>query len=252
MKSVPFLKIDALSRRFGGLAAVDAVSLRIEPGEIVGLIGSNGAGKTTLVNLVTGHLRPSTGRVTFSGRDVTGSPPHALAKAGLLRTFQVVQPFAGMTARDNVAAAALFAGRLKTTSAARERAESVLERLGIGPLADHLPAQLTLAGRKRLELAKALAAGPRLLFLDEVNAGLNLAEVDGVLAMIRAISAEGVAIVVIEHLMKVVRGLCPRLVVLHQGCLIADGPTDQVARDPAVVAAYLGARGAAAILGAAA
>jgi len=250
--TVPVLRVDSLSRRFGGLTAVDAVSLRVEPGEIVGLIGSNGAGKTTLVNLVTGHLRPTAGRVTFGGRDVTGSPPHVLAKAGLLRTFQIVQPFAGMTVRDNVAAAALFAGRCAGIPAARDRAEGVMERLGIAPLAERLPAQLTLAGRKRLELAKAIAAGPRLLFLDEVNAGLNLAEVDGVLAMIRAISAEGVAIVVIEHLMKVVRGLCPRLVVLHQGRLIADGPTDQVARDPAVVAAYLGARGAAAILGTAA
>lgn len=250
--TVPVLRVDSLSRRFGGLTAVDAVSLRVEPGEIVGLIGSNGAGKTTLVNLVTGHLRPTAGRVTFGGRDVTGSPPHVLAKAGLLRTFQIVQPFAGMTVRDNVAAAALFAGRCAGIPAARDRAEGVMERLGIAPLAERFPAQLTLAGRKRLELAKAIAAGPRLLFLDEVNAGLNLAEVDGVLAMIRAISAEGVAIVVIEHLMKVVRGLCPRLVVLHQGRLIADGPTDQVARDPAVVAAYLGARGAAAILGTAA
>lgn len=249
MTAAPLLQTDALSRRFGGLAAVDAVSFRIEPGEIVGLIGSNGAGKTTLVNVVTGHLPPSAGRVIFGGRDVTGFPPHALAQAGLLRTFQVVQPFAGMTARDNVAAAALFAGRCTGVSAARDKAQGVLERLGIGPLADRLPAQLTLAGRKRLELAKALAAGPRLLFLDEVNAGLNLAEVDGVLAMIHAISAEGTAIVVIEHLMKVVRGLCPRLVVLHQGRLIADGPTDRVARDPAVVTAYLGARGAAAILG---
>jgi branched-chain amino acid transport system ATP-binding protein len=245
MTASPLLRLDGLSKRFGGLVAVNDVSLSFGEGEIVGLIGSNGAGKTTLVNLVTGHLKPSSGRVSFAGRDVTGAPAYRLARLGLLRTFQVVQPFAQLPARDNVAAAALFAGAAPDMAAAREAAEKALVRLGIRHVADRLPPQLTLAERKRLELAKSLAGNPKMLFLDEVNAGLNSAEVDGVLDMIRSIAADGVTIVVIEHLMKVVRGLCTRLVVLHQGALLADGATEAVARNPAVVDAYLGARGAA-------
>ncbi|MBN8941317.1 MAG: ABC transporter ATP-binding protein [Rhizobiales bacterium] len=243
--TAPLLQLEGLTRRFGGLTAVNNVTVSFGAGEIVGLIGSNGAGKTTLVNLVTGHLKPSAGRVTFAGRDITGSPPYRLARLGLLRTFQVVQPFAQLPARDNVAAAALFSGAAPDMAAARDAAEAALKRLGIIHVADKLPPHLTLAERKRLELAKSLAAKPKMLFLDEVNAGLNSAEIDGVLDMIRSIAAEGVTIVVIEHLMKVVRGLCTRLVVLHQGALLADGPTDAVARDPAVIDAYLGARGAA-------
>ena len=239
------LELQSLTRRFGGLTAVDKVSFSLNKGEIVGLIGSNGAGKTTLVNLVTGHLQPTAGRIVFAGHDVTGKAPYHLARLGLVRTFQVVQPFMQLTALDNVAAVALFAGGAADMAAARQVAAAALERLGIGELAYRLPPHITLAQRKRLELAKALAAKPKLLFLDEVNAGLNSAEIDGVLNMIRAIAAEGVTIVIIEHLMKVVRGLCRRLVVLHQGALLADGPTDDVARDPAVIQAYLGTRGAA-------
>ena len=247
--SAPLLQIEGLSRRFGGLKAVDNVSFSLGAGEIVGLIGSNGAGKTTLVNLVTGHLKPSAGRVMFAGVTITGAAPYKLARAGLLRTFQVVQPFADLTARDNVAAAALFAGGAPNMTAARREADHALERLGVAHVGNILPAHTTLAERKRIELAKAIAAKPKLLFLDEVNAGLNTGEVDGVIAMIQSIAADGVTIVVIEHLMRVVRGLCRRLVVLHGGKLLADGPTDQVAADPAVVAAYLGQRGAAAVLG---
>ncbi len=239
------LELNGVTRRFGGLTAVDNVSFSLQPGEIVGLIGSNGAGKTTLVNLVTGHLKPSAGRVAFDGHDITGRAPYHLARLGLVRTFQVVQPFMQLTVRDNVASVALFAGGASDMIDARRAADAALERLGIGDLADRLPPHITLAQRKRLELAKALAAKPKLLFLDEVNAGLNSAEIDGVLTMIRSIAAEGVTIVIIEHLMKVVRGLCKRLVVLHQGALLADGPTEQVARDPAVIQAYLGTRGAA-------
>ncbi len=239
------LELQGLTRRFGGLTAVNNVSFSLQQGEIVGLIGSNGAGKTTLVNLVTGHLQPTAGRIAFAGHDVTGKTPYQLARLGLVRTFQVVQPFMQLTALDNVAAVALFAGGAADMPAARHAAQASLERLGIGELANRLPPHITLAQRKRLELAKALAAKPKLLFLDEVNAGLNSAEIDGVLTMIRSIAAEGVTIVVIEHLMKVVRGLCRRLVVLHQGALLADGPTEDVARDPAVIEAYLGTRGAA-------
>lgn len=247
--SAPLMRIEGLTRRFGGLKAINDVSVDLRAGEIVGLIGSNGAGKTTLVNLVTGHLKPSAGRVFFQGENVTGLPAYRLARLGLLRTFQVVQPFGGLTARDNVAAAALFGAGEPDMATARKVAEEALERLGVGHVRDHLPGQLTLAERKRLELAKAVAARPKMLFLDEVNAGLNGAEVDGVLDTIRAIAAGGVTIVVIEHLMRVVRGLCERLVVLHQGALLADGPTNAVAADPRVIEAYLGERGAAAISG---
>jgi branched-chain amino acid transport system ATP-binding protein len=243
--STALLQIESLSRRFGGLKAVNEVSFSLEPGEIVGLIGSNGAGKTTLVNLVTGHLKPSAGRVSFAGRDITGVRPFRLQRLGLLRTFQVVQPFAEMSARDNVAASAFFSGKVHDLRAARLAAEKALDRLGVGHVADQLPSHMTLAERKRLELAKAIAAQPSLLFLDEVNAGLNSSEVDDVLQMLRGIAAEGVTIVVIEHLMRVVRGLCRRLVVMHQGRLIADGPTDEVAAHPEVMDAYLGTRGAA-------
>jgi branched-chain amino acid transport system ATP-binding protein len=156
-----------------------------------------------------------------------------------------VQPFAEMSARDNVAASAFFSGKVHDLRAARLAAEKALDRLGIGHVADQLPPHMTLAERKRLELAKAIAAQPSLLFLDEVNAGLNSSEVDDVLQMLRGIAAEGVTIVVIEHLMRVVRGLCRRLVVMHQGRLIADGPTDEVAAHPEVMDAYLGTRGAA-------
>jgi branched-chain amino acid transport system ATP-binding protein len=247
--SAPLFRIEHLSRRFGGLKAVEDVSFDVRPGEVTGLIGSNGAGKTTLVNLVTGHLKPTAGRVHFLGRDVTGSRPHRLQRLGLLRTFQVVQPFGELTARDNVAASAFFSGNAKDLRAARIAAEAVLESLAMAGLADHLPASMTLAERKRLELARAIAAKPKLLFLDEVNAGLNSTEIDGVLHMLRGIADEGVAIVVIEHLMRVVRGICRRLIVMHQGRLIADGATEAVAEDPKVMSAYLGARGAALLRG---
>lgn len=247
--TAPLLDVRGIGRRFGGLKAVDDVSFTLGEGEIVGLIGSNGAGKTTLVNLVTGHLKPSGGEILFRGQDITGRRPHVLAAKGLMRTFQVVQPFGGLTALDNVAAAALFAGHVRSFSSAREQADAALSDLGIGHCRDHLPVRMTLAERKRLELARAWVSRPKLLFLDEVNAGLNSGEIEGVLGMIRKIAADGVAIVIIEHLMKVVKGLCPRLIVLHRGQLLASGPTDEVARNPSVVEAYLGTRGAAAMLG---
>jgi branched-chain amino acid transport system ATP-binding protein len=242
------LELRNVSRRFGGLKAVDDVSFGLAEGEIVGLIGSNGAGKTTLVNIVTGHVTPSGGEVLFKGQRITARKPHELARIGLMRTFQIVQPFNDLPAVDNVAAASLFAGRASSFARARELAGDALSELGIGHCRDWRPVRMTLAERKRLELARAWVTRPKLLFLDEVNAGLNSGEIDGVLAMLRKIAAAGVSIVIIEHLMKVVRGLCPRLIVLHQGRLLASGPTDEVARNPAVVEAYLGTRGAAAML----
>lgn len=243
------LEVRNISRNFGGLKAIDDISFDINEGEIVGLVGSNGAGKTTLVNLVTGHLKPSKGEIRFRGERITGREPHDLATRGLMRTFQVVQPFRDLSALDNVAAAAMFAGGSRSLATARLEANEALEKLGIGHCRDHLPIRMTLAERKRLELARAWVTKPKLLFLDEVNAGLNSGEIEGVLGMIRKIASEGVAIVIIEHLMKVVKGLCPRLIVLHRGALLAMGPTQDVARNPSVIEAYLGTRGAAAILG---
>jgi branched-chain amino acid transport system ATP-binding protein len=239
-----------VTRAFRGLRAVDNVSLTVHPGEIVGLIGPNGAGKTTLVNVVTGVHPASAGTVRFDGHDITRLKPNRIARLGIARTFQIVQPFPRMTVAENIAAGALFAGGATTIRGAAESARAVAARTGLSDMIDRPAATLTLAKRKRLELAKGLAMRPKLLFLDEVNAGLNASEIDDALAMIRAIAESGVTIIVIEHLMKVVLSISTRIVVLHHGQLIADGKPQEVLRDPAVGAAYLGKRYAAALAGA--
>ena len=244
------LELRSVSRRFGGLAAVSNVSLSIDAGEIVGLIGPNGAGKTTLVNVITGVHPATGGAVHFDGRDVTRLAPWQAARAGIGRTFQIVQPFPELTVVENVAAAALFAGGAASIREAREHAFEHLEFVGLGELAQRSASALTLAMRKRLELAKGLAMRPKLLLLDEVNAGLNSSEINQALTLIQAIAARGVTILIIEHLMKVVTSLCSRVVVLHHGELIAQGEPSQVMRDPEVVQAYLGKRYAAQTIGA--
>ena len=236
------MRLDAVSRRFGGLAALQDVSFKVEPGEVLGLIGPNGAGKTTLVNVITGVHRASAGRVMFEGRDITRFRPYQMARIGLARTFQVVQPFPELTALDNVAAAALFSHSSASIAEARRAALKQLDFVGLSSAAEKPAASLTLAMRKRLELAKALAMQPRLLFLDEVNAGLNSAEVEQAMGLIRQIAQAGVTIVLIEHLMKVVMSICTRIVVLQSGALIANGPPAQIASDARVVEAYLGKR----------
>ena len=236
------LELSGVSRRFGGLRALSGVDLAVARGEVVGLIGPNGAGKTTLVNVVTGVHRASAGRVRFDGEDVTRLRPFQAARRGIARTFQIVQPFPAMTVLENVSAAALFAGAGGSMREARAQASEHLETVGLAPLAARPAAALTLAMRKRLELAKSLAMRPKLLLLDEVNAGLNAVEMDAALALIRGIAARGITVILIEHLMKVVLSLCTRIVVLHHGELIASGTPAEVVKDARVVQAYLGRR----------
>ena len=234
------LVAERVSRNFGGIRAIDDLSFALNQGEIVALIGPNGAGKTTLVNLLTGVLRPSSGHVRFEGLDVTTQRPFEAARRGLARTFQIVQPFPKMSVLENVAAAALFGGRQDGVAAAIDVARRQLEFTGLTAFADRPASALTLAGRKRLELAKSMAMSPKVLMLDEVNAGLNSSEIDGALKLIRQIAERGVTILVIEHLMKVVMSLAQRVLVLHHGQLIAEGSAHEVVRDQRVIEAYLG------------
>jgi branched-chain amino acid transport system ATP-binding protein len=237
------LEAAGLSRRFGGLAAVDGVSLVLEPGTILGLIGPNGAGKSTLVHLLSGHERPSAGRVAVDGRDLTGARPWAFAQAGVARTFQVAKPFRGLSVRENVATGAMYGAEpAPSVRAALARAEGVLARLGLDDRAGSRPAELSVAGVRRLELARALAQRPRLLLLDEVLAGLAAAEIGEVLDLVRAVRDEGVAVVFVEHLVRAVFAVSDRVLVLDRGRPLAEGVPEAVAADPAVVAAYLGRR----------
>jgi branched-chain amino acid transport system ATP-binding protein len=234
------LVAEKLSRNFGGIQAIDDLSFALNEGEIVALIGPNGAGKTTLVNLLTGVVKPSSGRIRFRGADVTAQRPFESARRGLARTFQIVQPFPKMTVLENVAAGALFGGQQPSVSEAMAVAREQLEFMELASFADRPASALTLAGRKRLELAKSMAMRPKVLMLDEVNAGLNSGEIDGALRLIRKIAERGVTILIIEHLMKVVMSLAERVLVLHHGKLIAEGSAANMVRDKQVIEAYLG------------
>ena len=232
------LEVTGLSRRFGGLQAVRDLSLAMGPDEVLGLIGPNGAGKTTAFNLLSGFLAPDTGAIHFDGRSIVGLPPHAICRLGLCRTFQIVRPFPRLSVLDNVRVGAL--SRRPRMVEARERAHAVIEQVGLGAKRDHPAAGLTLVERKRLELARALATEPRLLLLDEVMAGLNPAEIEAMVALVRRINATGVAILLIEHNVRAVMSLSHRIAVLNFGEKIVEGEPAAVANHPRVIEAYLG------------
>jgi branched-chain amino acid transport system ATP-binding protein len=235
----PMLEVESLVKRFGGLVAVDGVSLAVPPGEILGVVGPNGSGKTTLFSLVSGFLVPDAGRVRLDGTDITGERPERIALRGLVRTFQIVQPFAELSVIDNVIVGALKGGA-RSLAEARITAEAVLTRVAFRASSRVPAAALTIADRKRLELARALAAEPRILLLDEVMAGLRPAEIDQAVALIAAIRASGVTIVMVEHLIRAVVAISDRVIVLHQGRVIAEGAPREALADAAVVRAYFG------------
>lgn len=232
------VEVLSLSKRFGGLAAVREVSLSVPRGAISALIGPNGAGKTTLFNLISGFMAPDSGQVILDGREVTGLSPHAICRLGMTRTFQIVQPFAAQTVRENITVGAHLHHRGRREAIAA--AEAVARRVGLHGQLDKLAASLTIAGRKRLELARALATGPRLLLLDEVLAGLNPQEINEVLPVIRGIRDAGVTVLMIEHVMQAVMNLCEHVWVLSNGRLIAEGAPRVIASHPQVIEAYLG------------
>jgi branched-chain amino acid transport system ATP-binding protein len=236
--TAPLLQIDHVSKRFGGLQALDDVSMAIESGEIVGIIGPNGAGKTTLFNVASGFVVPDSGSVMLDGRRVDGSRPHRLCRLGLARTFQVTKPFHNLTVLEAVRIGAL--NHTDSMSHATKLAREVLARVRLDDRADQLSRQLTVIQRKRLEIARALATGPRIILLDEVAAGLRGFEIRELVELIRAIAAEGIAVVMIEHVLEALMATVARVVVLNFGCKIAEGTPLAVARDDRVIEAYLG------------
>jgi branched-chain amino acid transport system ATP-binding protein len=241
----PLLRVDGVSKHFGGLLAVDNVSLTVQSGRITALIGPNGAGKTTLFAIISGFLAPSSGRIYHRGEDIIGVPPYRLARRGIARTFQIVRPFAGLTVHENIAIGAHLSRRSR--AAARDAAAQVAHLVGLAEFLDKPAASLTVAGRKRLELARALATEPSLLLLDEVLAGLNPTELAAMVPTIRAVTERSITIVMIEHVMQAVMSLAQHVYVLTEGRILTAGSPQAVVGDARVIEAYLG-RGAAARL----
>ncbi len=231
-----------MSRRFGGVRALDDISFDMQVGEILELMGANGAGKTTLFSIIAGNIPPSTGEIWFDEHRIDGLGPHRVSRLGVARTFQIVRPFANMTVLENVTVGALYGrGQTKSQPRAREQSMQILDEVGLADRADVLASALTLAGRKRLEVARALATEPRLLLLDEVLAGLNATEARDALDLLRQLrKSRSLSIIVIEHVMKALMQLSERIIVLHDGSKVMEGIPAEVANDPRVIKAYLG------------
>jgi branched-chain amino acid transport system ATP-binding protein len=236
------LEVEGVSKAFGGLMALTDVNLTVEAGETVGIMGANGAGKTTLFSLIAGNDRPTRGRIRLDGERIDGRRPDQISRRGVARTYQIVRPFAGMTVAENVAIGCLFGTRREPSRRrALEQARAILDEVGLAARADHMAGDLTVAGLKRLEVARALAAGPRLLMLDEVMAGLTPNEVAEALAMLGGLKQRyGLTLLVVEHVMRALMQMCGRILVLHHGVTIATGTPDEIGANPAVIDAYLG------------
>jgi branched-chain amino acid transport system permease protein len=232
--------VDDVARLFGGVRALDGVTLGIRAGELVGLVGPNGSGKTTLVNLLSGALGPTRGGIHVGGQDIRGLQPHQVAHIGVTRTYQIPRPFTSMTVLDNVALAIMFGLEPRSLADARGAARRHLDVVGLGHRAGAMPAEINLHERQLLEMARAVAAGPKVLLLDEALAGLNPAEIDQAVRVVRRIHEAGITIVIVEHLLRVVNQLATRVVVLDRGSVLADGEPQAVMRNPEVVRAYLG------------
>jgi branched-chain amino acid transport system ATP-binding protein len=240
-REMTFLEVKNLSKSFGGLQVLSKIDFDLDPREILGLIGPNGSGKTTLFNLITGFLKPNAGRILFKGKEITKLANHRVCQAGISRTFQLVKPFAHMTALQNVMVGRMYGRKpAQNLREARKEAEEILESTGLGAKKFKVAQSLTLSDRKRLELAKALATKPELLLVDEMMAGLNLAETEEAITMIKNIRDSGITMMVVEHVMSAVLEISDRIMVLNAGEKIAEGAPDQIMENKQVIEAYLG------------